>query len=138
MATTKTYDAKDVSIIISDRAASGFNSVSVTRESDTWSDDVGADGEVARSKSNDKRGNFELTMQQTSEFNDFLSSLHNEDEATGNKIFNVTVKDNRGKSLHESAEAWIQKLPDSEYAQASGERVWSIRAAAVSGTIGGN
>jgi hypothetical protein len=133
-----TYDAKEVSVVISDRTITGFNSITVDRAEDSWIDSTGADGEVARSKSNDKRGNIELNLQQTSSSNEFLSSLHNQDEASGNGTFNILVRDNRGTSLHESASAWILKPPASEYAQESGERVWTIRAASLSMNVGGN
>ncbi len=134
----KTYFAKDVSIVISDRTITGFNSITIDPESDGFSSSVGADGEVSRSLSADRRANIELNMQQVAESNDFLSGLHNEDLETGNKTFNITIRDNRGKSLHEAAEAWIMKAPAAEYAAEEGERVWALQAANMINVIGGN
>lgn len=147
MSLCKTYGSQDVIVLVADieinsgRAKGAF--CKVTYEADENSDDVGADGEVVRYSTNDKRGSFVLTLMQTSNGNDVLSTLLERDRAakragTGGVRFAVSVTDLQGRSLHRATSAWIQKPADAEYGAESKEREWTIRAAELISFIGGN
>lgn len=136
----KTYNFTDVAVIFGTRALSGFaeGGVNVTRAEDSFTDSVGADGEVSRSRTNDRRGNVEITLQQTSDSNDFLSESIVADENSGAGVKALTIKDNNGTTLAFAAEAWVIKPADSPMARESGDRVWTIRCASLDLFVGGN
>ncbi len=137
----KTYDANEVSVIVGSRVILGFiqgDAVTVVRESDSFSDNVGLDGEVTRSANKDKRGTITLTLQQSSNDNDFLSALSQTDELSGLGVVPVLIRDANGTSLYESAEAWIMKPADGSKSQESGERAWIVRCAKLAMFSGGN
>ena len=123
----KTYDAKQVSIIVGGAIISGYadgSFVRVERNADQFSLVMGADGEATRSKSNNKSGRFTFTLQQSSDSNAILAGFAALDELSNNGIIPVLVKDNSGNSLHTAAQAWCVKYPSSEYAKESGTKEW--------------
>lgn len=136
----KTYNFKDVAVIFGTRALSGFAEagVTATRAEDSFTDSAGADGEVSRSRTNDRRGNIEITLQQTSDSNDFLSESIVADENSGAGVKPITIKDSNGTTLAFAREAWVLKPADTGLARESGDRVWTIRCAALDIFVGGN
>ncbi len=135
----ETYNPKDISIIIAGFIMSGFSDdkVRVFRESDAWTDESGADGEVVRYATNDKRGEIEITLLQTSSSNLTLSTLAKADELTGAGVFPAIVKDNRGLDLHVAPTAWIVKIPEAKYSKTGNVRVWRIRTDNLTALLGG-
>ena len=135
----KTYDASQVSIIIGTRPLTGFADgayVTVRRNSDAFSITVGADGEVVRSKTNDRSGQYEINLLQASDDNDFLSELAIADEVTNGGLVPILVKDNLGTSIYASESGWIKKVPDSEFAKVSGLRTWLFETGALNIFVG--
>lgn len=137
----KTYNAKDVAVVVGARVLTGFaadSKVIVARESDSWTKQVGVDGEVTRSKSNDKTGTITVTLMQTSDDNDYLSSLAAADELGGTGVVNSLVKDSGGRSIHNAAETWIRKPAESGYTNEAGDREWIIDCAQLNMNPAGN
>lgn len=135
------YDASEVSVIVGTRALSGLAEgtfVNVARDEDSFTKQVGADGEVTRSKTNNRSGSIEITLQQGSSDNLYLSGLHTADENTGNGIFPVIVKDNSGESLAFGREAWVRKPADQAFGRDAAERTWVIDVAELDSVPGGN
>ena len=136
-----TYDPKQVSVVVGGATLSGYADdtfVEVARDEDMWALNIGADGEGARSKSNNRSGTVTITLQQTSEGNRILSDLAVADELTNSGVFPCLVKDSSGASIHVAEQAWVQKMPDSAYARESGTREWVIRTDSLSTFVGGN
>jgi hypothetical protein len=137
----KTYDPKEITIIFGATIVSGFadgSFVKVERTTDTWSTVAGADGEVSRSKSNDKRGTITITLQQTSLTNDIFSAYFQADELTNNGVLPVIVKNIRGIDIHTAAQAWVKKPAAVEYGKESGSREWIIETDELLTFVGGN
>lgn len=136
----ETYNPKDIDIIIAGVIMSGFSDdkVRVFRESDAWEDEAGADGEVVRYATNDKRGEIEITLQQTSSSNLVLSGLAKADELSGAGTFPAIVKDNRGNDLHVAPTAWIKQIPEAKYSKGVNTRVWRIRTDNLTNFLGGS
>lgn len=134
-----TIDPKEVTVMVAGNVLEGFaeDKIVVTREANQSEDEIGADGDVARRVTNDRRGTFVITLLQTSRSNLILSGLARADELSGNGIFPVVIKDNRGLDLHIGASCWIQKMPDSAYGAAINTRAWSIRAGNMNMFVGG-
>jgi len=136
----KTYDPKKVVIIVGGVPLSGYGDtfVVVARASDAYESVVGADGEVTRTRIQDKRGTITVTLKQTSKSNDILAAFAAADELDNDGVVPVAVKDLLGTSLHFSAEAWVKKVPDSEYAKAAGEKEWVLECGILETFPGGN
>ena len=137
----RTYDPKQVAVIIAGQIISGFADgtfVNVERDEDTWSLQVGADVEATRAKSNNKSGTLTVTLQQGSPSNAVLAALATADELTNTGIFSFLIKDNSGNSLHLAETAYIQKPAGSEYGREAGTREWVIRTDNLTTTPAGN
>jgi len=137
----KTYDPKEVSIIIGTRPLTGLADgtfVTVRRNSDSWSLQIGADGEGVRSKTNDRSGQVEIVLQQGSSDNDFLSELANSDEVSNGGVVPILIKDNLGSSLFAAESGWIKKPGDSAFAKETGDRTWLFETAQLNMFIGGS
>lgn len=137
----RTYSPDQISVVIGDRPITGFaegETINVERLNDTFTDVSGMSGEVARTRSNDKRGEVTLTLMQTSPDNEYLSGLAAEDEATGTSTFNILIRDQGGESLHEAESAWILKPATAAYGKEQTDREWVIRCANLGTTLGGN
>ncbi len=141
MAQLKTYDAKAISVIFGGRIFTGFAEdakVSVTRTNDSFSMKSGVDGEVTRSKSNDRSGTVTISLMQTSSDNDFLSGIVAGDELSNTGILPVIIKDNNGTTLHTAPEAWVRKPADDADTKEAGSREWNIDCANLLMHNGGN
>lgn len=134
-----TIDPKDVTVIVSGKIISGFGQdmITIEREANQVEDEVGADGDVARRVTNDRRGTIRLTLLQTSRSNLFLSTLAVSDELSGSVVFPVMIKDQRGNDLHIASTAWIRKMPGAAYRAGVEMRVWEIRTNVLNMFVGG-
>lgn len=138
----KTYDFKSVAVIIGGRIMSGFaegdDAIQIGFDNNHWSTQVGADGEVTRSKGNNNTGTLKIKLQQTSESNDVLSAFYQSDRLANSGKFPLMVKDNSGTSLYVAEDAWIEKVADSSFGANAGDREWTIKIANLVATLGGN
>lgn len=130
----KVYDADQVDIALGNIILKGYADgefIRIEMESDAFSDVVGTDGEVSRSKTNDRRATITFSLMQTSESNLLLSALINADLAAsgGAGITDMRIQDNNGTSLYHAAEAWISKEPDVTFDRGATSRQWTIRCA---------
>jgi hypothetical protein len=75
---------------------------------------------------------------QTSASNDFLSDLRDADKLSGAAPFPLMIKDGSGRSLYSAAEAWIRKVPNSEFSDGKTDRAWIIDAAVLLQHVAGN
>jgi len=99
---------------------------------------VGADGEVARSQSNDNTHKVVITLLQSSLSNQHLSIVHNADKASGKGIMPLTITDLNGGSLKHWPQAWIQGDPTEGFGKEIGERQWTFDTGQLAGgNVGG-
>lgn len=136
-----TYDPGSVIVSIGGANMSGFADgtfVVVEREEDSFVKHVGADGEVSRSKSNNKSGSLTLTLASTSNSNAVLSGFATVDENTGDGIVPVLVKDASGTSVYFAGEAWVRKPANAEFGNEVGDREWVLDLASVEMLTAGN
>lgn len=142
MAQVRTYDAKRVVIVIGSHLVSGYAEdtfVSIEPSGEGTQSTAGADGEVGRSLDNNPIHRMALTLQQTSESNDFLSNLLRRDRASGGGgIVPLEVRDLRGTTLFSASQAWVVQFPTIEFGSAISDREWSLDAVATDAFIGGN
>jgi hypothetical protein len=133
--TMRVYDASEVSIAIGGiNIEAGFADgefLRIEQESDDFSDVVGTDGEVTRSKTKDKRATATILLMQSSQSNQALSALSNLDKTAPNGagVVPFLVRDRNGDSLYESQHCWIMKGPDVSFDREATAREWTIRIA---------
>lgn len=142
MPQVKTYDPKSINITIGSHIVTGYAEdtfLSIEQTGDGTVASSGADGEVARSLSHNPLHRLTLTLQQTSETNDYLSDLLRQDRASGGGgVVPLQVRDLRGTSVFAASQAWVVKWPNREYAAEVGEREWEIDAVETENYVGGN
>lgn len=135
------YDPKQVSVIGGGKVASGFGENSLVkfgRMQDAFALKIGVDGEGTRAKSNDKSGFIEITLMNSSSFNDVLSGYSAADELSGTGVVPWFIKDNSGRTLATCLNGWVKKMPDKEFVKAPNEITWRIETEELNMFIGGN
>lgn len=129
MAQTKTYSPKRVKVIFGDAQLSGYadgSFVTIEMASDTFTKNVGADGEVARSASADESGSVKLMLQQTAASNAILSAAHNADRLSLLGTKRLQIEDTNGSTLFVAPEAWVMKPAVVDFGKEVNAREWTL------------
>jgi hypothetical protein len=137
----KSFNPKDLSIVVGAKAISGFADgtfVMIEMDEDAYSKVTGADGEVARAKSNNYSGKITLTLMQSSDSNDFLSALAIADRQTGTGVVPVTVRDAKGTTIVFAESAWVMRMPSTEFSKEIGNREWVLDCSQIEMYVGGH
>ena len=135
------YDPALVILIVGGSPMSGYADgtfLEVAFDEQQWNKVTGADGRTSRAKTNNRAGNITITLQQTSDSNDVLSGFMIADEATGDGVVPVLVKDNSGRTLAATSAAWVQQSPGQEYSKDVENREWVMDCAGIDMFVGGN
>ena len=138
---TSAFNPAETSVVVAGNTLTGFAEgtfVEIARAEDTFTDVVGANGEVTRIKRNNLSATITITLLQGSESNLVLSNLHNIDENTGIGVFVVNITDNSGGSTYKGAKAWVQKTSDVTFSSAHESRAWTIKVAQLIMSTAGN
>ena len=136
-----TYSPADHVVNFQGFELSGFADgtfIDAAMDSPGVTDVAGADGEVARAASADERGKVVLTLLQTSASNDVLTARHALDKLTKLGVGPIFVKDLRGTTTVQGAEAWIEKYADISLSKEVQGREWTFRVAHMQPIVGGN
>lgn len=141
--TTRIYDSNRVQVSFAGVPVQGYADgefLTITREADAFTSVVSTDGEVSRSKSNDRRATIEIKLMSTSPTNDLLSAILSGDiNANGGAgVGAFLVVDLSGASLYSAGNAWITKGPDVSYGREATERVWTLQCDKLYEFTGGN
>lgn len=125
----KTYDPKQVSVIVGGKIMSGFSDttfIKASRNEQAWNLKVGVDGEGTRAKSNNLSGKIEITLMQSSQSNDDLSAFAAADELANAGVVPLLINDKSGRTVLQATTAWIQKYSDVEFAKEVSTRTWTL------------
>ena len=128
----KVFDPELVSMIVGTKTMGGFADgtfIVCERITDTFTDTVGADREVARFKTGDSRGNINITLMQSSTSNGILSTFQSVDELSGTGVFPVLFKDGNGKDVAAAAICWVVKPANMGVGKENQNREWTVRCA---------
>lgn len=143
MSALKVINPKAVIVNLAGLPIQGFapgTFLTIEPMADAFASVAGADGEVVRVASNDKRYLVKLTLLQSSSSNIALSALHQTDlnapNGAGVGIFSAT--DLNGTTVFTGAQSWIKKPPTQEFATTATNREWEIEVAEGLAVIGGN
>ncbi len=130
----KIYDANQVTVtfaaLLIDSGYADGDFVKIEQDSDDFTDVVGTDGEVTRSKTNDRRITVTLSLMQTSSGNSALTAINQLDRSkpNGAGIAPLMIRDKSGTALYVASKAWISKPPDVSFGKEAGPREWKLRA----------
>jgi ABC-type uncharacterized transport system permease subunit len=137
----KTYDSNKVVVIFGGVELTGFapdSKVSVARNTDAFTLQMGVDGKGTRSKTNDRSGRFTVQLMQTSESNAILQAFATADELNNAGVLPMLVKDLGGATLHAAQQAWVVKQPDSAFNAEAEAREWVFETDVLDMFEGGN
>ena len=141
--TVKEYDADQVLVYFNGVRLQGFADgefFTVEQMADGFTDVVGTDGEVTRSKSNDRRAKVVAKLMQSSLANAAMSALHSKDlnAPNGAGVGTFLMQDLSGATICQASAAWIVKYPDGSMDRGAKGRDWEIRLANANRLEGGN
>ena len=135
MAASRTFDPNEYSIVFAgiliDQGYADGQYIGIVTEGPSFTDKVGVDGEVARSRSADRRATCTISLMQTSPLNDLLSALYNLDRegASGEGVGSFLLKDRQGTTVASASAAWLQNDPDLTLDAEATTRDWELRLA---------
>lgn len=145
MGLLKVYNSDEVSIIVGPVIiTSGFADgefLTIEGEADDTEDVAGTDGEVAVSRTNDRRATAMIKLMQTADANDGLSVLSNLARSAPAMVGGIVpflVSDQNGRSLWTGENCWVQRPPDISLDRTAQSREWTIRIANLVRFDGGN
>ena len=138
----KTYNPKRVIVVFGGVPISGFadgSYITITPGSQRYTKAVGADGEVARGKSNDNTHEVTLTLIATSVSNNVLSSFVLVDKLSDAGALPLQIIDLSGTTLFFWPQAWVRQPADIDMAKEVGSRAWLLDTGQVTAeVVGGN
>lgn len=139
----KVFDPAQFPIVFGGVQMQGFSENTMAKfefDGESFSDVVGVDGEVTRSKNMDRRAKLTVSLMQTSDTNDLLSAMYNAGRlgTNGSDVAALRVEDLNGRLVITGAEAWIMDTPKPTYGKSGSEYEWVIRIANCEAFFGGN
>jgi hypothetical protein len=123
------YDAKKVIITLGGVPIGGYADgtfVQIDPNGETWTKKVGADGEVARSLSNDNTSTIQITLMQTSLSNHYLRTVMAADRLTGLGMLPLSFTDLNTMEVHFWPQAWVSTTPGTGRAKETTDTQWTI------------
>lgn len=137
----KTYDPKKFILNVGGIPIGGYADgtfINLARNEDAYTTHVGADGEVARAKSNNKTAALTITLAQTSDSNDVLSALANLDERANAGVVPAILKEIGGNTTAFSGTCWVRKMAPIERGKEIANTEWILDMAESNIFVGGN
>ena len=140
----KVYDADQISmVVIGIPIVGGYADdefCTIEQNEADFVTKVGTDGEVTRSKTNNRSATVKIKLMQSSDSNAALSTISNLDRSVpnGGGVGPLLIRDRQGTTLYTAAKCWIEKAPDATFARAAGPREWTIGVANLVRFDGGN
>lgn len=134
--TINTYSPSDVTLMIDGYKVSGWESITIKRDRDSYTFISGIRGKNTRVRNYDKAATISIELLQTSEAHDILNEIHRKDivdndteefATTDSARLVVTLKDKSGTSSFQSEDAYIVGFPEIKYTQGFESRVWVIK-----------
>lgn len=125
----KTYDAKRVQIVFGPLSLSGFaedSMITLTPESEIFTAKVGCDGQTTRSRSNNDNYKATVRFMQTSDARHKLQELTLRNSALTPVTYPFKLVSLDTGETYESAEAYVERLPDAEFGREAGEREYTL------------
>lgn len=98
---------------------------------------MGSDGEPLLIVSADNSATIEVTLQQDSAANDYLSAQAAALRAHAGGILPFMLKDLTGRTLHTAERCWVKSIAPTEYSDEGSSRVWVLETDRMQFFVGG-
>lgn len=112
--------------------------ITVEYEEDDFKKQVGALGDVTRTRQLNRSGKMTVTLMDASETNDLLMAFALSDRQTGQNFRPFKMTDRSSNTTVNATQAWIQKIPKIERGKESGTVEWVFEAAFLDIRVGGS
>lgn len=137
--TVNTYSPSEVIFTLGGYQLTGWQSISISRSSKSFTPIRGIRGKNTRVPNKDFSATLNISLLQTAQGNDVLSTILIADEENGTSRISLTLKDNSGNSVFSSNEAFITGFPTTTYSGQFEYRNWEFFAQTTSTyMVGGN
>jgi len=134
----RTYDPKNVKVIIGVVPVSGLVSIKVAQPDVSFEKVRTSDGTVSRTAKNVRDYEVTLVVNSTSLINNVLSELHGADLQNNQGTFLLIIQDlNQGIPLLIAETAWITKYAETEKGESAADMEWVIDTGQAEYTPGG-
>lgn len=134
------YDPQKVTLSFAGIIVTGFAAdtfISIERTEDSFSMDVGSQGDVTRVRSRDRTGSVTFTLQAGATVNQLLSSQQQLDELTGAGTGPMQMKDLNGTTLCTAAISWLRRPANVERASGPSNNEWVLDCETLTMNVGG-
>lgn len=140
----KIYDSNQVSLVLFGIPIdSGFDEdtfIEIEFDEPVYQKVVSVDGEVTRSKTNNRSAKMTVSMMQTADANTPLSAILQlglNVPVGGADVGAILVRDRNGLSIHTADQAWIAENPKVNYGKKGTPRQWIIETGKMLSILGG-
>lgn len=124
--TVHTYSPKDVILTIGGYQLTGWQSINISRTVKGFTVVRGIRGKNTRVPNVDTSATITISLLQTAQGNDVLSYIHELDLEEGTARIALMLKDNSGRSVFSSNEAYITGYPTAPYSGQFEYRNWEV------------
>lgn len=128
----QTWDPTKFIITVGPHTVTGFapdTFITAERNNDAYTLEIGADGLPTRIRNADRSGRFTIVLQKSSPTNTYLAAVAAVDEASGQGILPVQVKNNgnlAGLAVASGQNCWIVKHAPLEGSKEMGTETWIL------------
>jgi len=125
----KTFDLTEVNMMVGTLPISGFqdgDAMTWEPAEDLYNMVSGADGEVARSRTNNKSGTLTFNLLYSSDANAVFQQMLDDDENNNTGIRTILIEDLRGGFRLVAGQAWVQAQPPVTFSKEMGTREWVL------------
>lgn len=136
----KTYDLSRIKMIVGSNVITGFqdgDAIKVEYDADLYTKVVGADGEVARSATNNRTGKITIGLLYSAEANGAFQAFKKLDEDGNLGSTSLYVKDMAGGAEFYAAQAWVMKDPGATFGREMAAREWVFDCGQIDSVHGG-
>jgi len=124
--TVNSFSPKDVQLIVAGYVITGWERITITRRVKGFTPIPGIRGKNTRVASQDTSATITVPVLQTSQSNEVLSSIHEQDLDKKTGRLGITLKDVSGNSIFSSDEGYITGFPSVTYSGQFEYRTWEI------------
>lgn len=133
-----TYSPSNVTLLISGYRVTGWEKITIKRQSPTFKVVRGIRGKNTRIRDKNSLTEVRVVVNQTSPVNKVFQDIAMEDYNTGNGLLNITLKDPNGFDFLHSNEVFLEGYSDSTFSGESDDREWVFHCLSLSNTDGGD
>lgn len=134
-----TYNPKEVTLVVGGYIFTGWESITITRNTKAFTPVRGIRGKNTRVRNRDTSATIVIPLLQTSSGNDVLTQIVEQDINFGTALISMSLSDGSGSSVFDSSEAYVTGFPTTKFSGGFEYRVWEIFCQKTgSFTVGGN